>query len=51
MKAQGIGNITIAQAVLLQTFLLSALGSGLGLLGTWLTSLALLKQFPSKVIG
>ncbi|OAF87240.1 FtsX-like permease family protein [Streptococcus pyogenes] len=46
MKAQGIGNITIAQAVLLQTFLLSALGSGLGLLGTWLTSLVLPEAVP-----
>ncbi|VGQ16900.1 permease family protein [Streptococcus pyogenes] len=46
MKAQGIGNITIAQAVLLQTFLLSALGSGLGLLGTWLTSLLLPTVVP-----
>ncbi|EHJ56781.1 hypothetical protein HMPREF9318_00187 [Streptococcus urinalis FB127-CNA-2] len=46
MKAQGIANKTIASAVLMQTFILSALGSAIGLLGTWLTSLGLPSAVP-----
>lgn len=46
MKAQGISNKTITTAVLMQTFFLSFLGSGLGLLGTWLTSLLLPTVVP-----
>lgn len=46
MKAQGIANRTIANAVLSQTFVLSLLGSSLGLLGTWLSSLVLPVTVP-----
>lgn len=46
MKAQGIANRTIANAVLSQTFVLSLLGSSLGLLGTWLSSLILPATVP-----
>ena len=46
MKAQGISNKTIGSAVLSQTFILSFIGSILGLLGTWLTSLVLPPAVP-----
>ena len=46
MKAQGISNKTIGSAVLSQTFILSLIGSILGLLGTWLTSLVLPPAVP-----
>ncbi|EHI69921.1 efflux ABC transporter, permease protein [Streptococcus ictaluri 707-05] len=46
MKAQGIANKTIANAVLAQTFILTTVGSALGLLGTWLTSLVLPVAVP-----
>lgn len=46
MKAQGISNKTIANAVLSQTFLLSLIGSVLGLVVNWLTSLLLPETVP-----
>lgn len=46
MKAQGISNKTIANAVLSQTFILSLLGSSFGLLGTWLSSQVLPAAVP-----
>lgn len=46
MKVQGISNAYIGSAVLSQTFLLSLIGTGLGLLGTWLTSLVLPSAVP-----
>ena len=46
MKAQGISNKIIGSAVLFQTFILSLIGSILGLLGTWLTSLVLPPAVP-----
>ena len=46
MKAQGISNGTIGISVLSQTFLLSLVGSILGLLGTWGTSLVLPSAVP-----
>ncbi|CAM4167232.1 ABC transporter permease [Streptococcus penaeicida] len=46
MKAQGISNKTIANAVISQTFILSILGSSLGLLVNWGTSLFLTESVP-----
>ena len=46
MKAQGISNGTIGFSVLSQTFLLSLVGSILGLVGTWGTSLVLPSAVP-----
>lgn len=46
MKAQGIANKTIAMAVMTQTLLLTVIGSGIGLLGTWFTSLVLPVNVP-----
>ena len=46
MKAQGISNGIIGISVLSQTFLLSLVGSILGLLGTWGTSLVLPSAVP-----
>ncbi len=46
MKVQGISNAYIGSAVMSQTFLLSLLGTVLGLLGTWLSSLALPAAVP-----
>ncbi|MGT2887495.1 ABC transporter permease [Streptococcus didelphis] len=46
MKAQGISNKIISTAVLGQTLLLSLLGSTMGLLLTWLTSLLLPTNVP-----
>jgi ABC transporter permease protein len=46
MKAQGISNGIIGISVLSQTFLLSLVGSILGLVGTWGTSLVLPSAVP-----
>ena len=46
MKAQGISNRIIGTSVLSQTFLLSLVGSILGLVGTWVTSLVLPSAVP-----
>lgn len=46
MKAQGISNGIIGISVLSQTFLLSLVGSILGLVGTWVTSLVLPSAVP-----
>ena len=46
MKAQGISNRIIGTSVLSQTFLLSLVGSILGLVGTWITSLVLPSAVP-----
>ena len=46
MKAQGISNRIIGISVLSQTFLLSLVGSTLGLVGTWATSLVLPSAVP-----
>ena len=46
MKAQGISNRIIGTSVLSQTFLLSLVGSILGLVGTWITSLILPSAVP-----
>ncbi len=46
MKAQGISNATISNAVLSQTLLLSLVNSSLGFLITWLSSLALPEGVP-----
>ena len=46
MKAQGISNGIIGISVLSQTFLLSLVGSILGLVGTWATSLVLPSAVP-----
>ena len=46
MKAQGISNGIIEISVLSQTFLLSLVGSILGLVGTWATSLILPSAVP-----
>ena len=46
MKAQGISNRIIGTSVLSQTFLLSLVGSILGLIGTWVTSLVLPSAVP-----
>ena len=46
MKAQGISNRIIGTSVLSQTFLLSLVGSILGLVGTWATSLILPSAVP-----
>lgn len=46
MKAQGISNGFIGISVLSQTFLLSLVGSILGLVGTWGTSLVLPSAVP-----
>ena len=46
MKAQGISNRIIGTSVLSQTFLLSLVGSILGLVGTWGTSLILPSAVP-----
>ena len=46
MKAQGISNRIIGTSVLSQTFLLSLVGSILGLVGTWGTSLVLPSAVP-----
>lgn len=46
MKAQGISNRIIGTSVLFQTFLLSLVGSILGLVGTWATSLILPSAVP-----
>lgn len=46
MKAQGISNRIIGISVLSQTFLLSFVGSILGLIGTWGTSLVLPSAVP-----
>lgn len=46
MKAQGIANKTIANAVISQTIILSFIGSSLGLLGTWLSSIVLPQAVP-----
>ena len=46
MKAQGISNRIIGTSVLSQTFLLSLVGSILGLVGTWTTSLILPSAVP-----
>ena len=46
MKAQGISNGIIGISVLSQTFLLSLVGSILGLVGTWGTSLVLPSEVP-----
>ena len=46
MKAQGISNGIIGFSVLSQTFLLSLVGSILGLVGTWGTSLVLPSAVP-----
>ena len=46
MKAQGISNRIIGISVLSQTFLLSLVGSILGLVGTWGTSLILPSAVP-----
>lgn len=46
MKAQGIANKTIANAVICQTIILSFVGSSLGLLGTWLSSIVLPQAVP-----
>ena len=46
MKAQGISNGMIGISVLSQTFLLSLVGSILGLVGTWGTSLVLPSAVP-----
>ncbi|MFL4425642.1 ABC transporter permease [Streptococcus uberis] len=46
MKAQGISNKTIVNAVLTQTFLLSLFGSSLGLLANWASSLILPQTVP-----
>ena len=46
MKAQGISNRIIGISVLSQTFLLSLVGSILGLVGTWGTSLVLPSAVP-----
>ena len=46
MKAQGISNGIIGTSVLSQTFLLSLVGSILGLVGTWVTSLVLPSAVP-----
>ena len=46
MKAQGISNRIIGTSVLSQTFLLSLVGSILGLVGTWITSFVLPSAVP-----
>ena len=46
MKVQGISNGIIGISVLSQTFLLSLVGSILGLVGTWATSLVLPSAVP-----
>ncbi|MEQ9764014.1 ABC transporter permease [Streptococcus jiangjianxini] len=46
MKVQGISNGYIGRAVLSQTVLLSIIGTALGLLGTWLSSLILPAAVP-----
>ncbi|MGQ9412957.1 ABC transporter permease [Streptococcus pluranimalium] len=46
MKVQGISSSYIGGAVMSQTFLLSLIGTSLGLLGTWLSSLALPAAVP-----
>ena len=46
MKAQGISNGIIGISILSQTFLLSLVGSILGLVGTWGTSLVLPSAVP-----
>lgn len=46
MKVQGISNGYIGAGVMSQTFLLSVIGTGFGLLGTWLTSLILPEAVP-----
>ncbi len=46
MKAQGISNRIIGTSVLSQTFLLSLVGTILGLVGTWITSLILPSAVP-----
>ena len=46
MKAQGISNRIIGTSVLSQTFLLSLVGTILGLVGTWGTSLVLPSAVP-----
>jgi putative ABC transport system permease protein len=46
MKVQGLSNAFISKSVLAQTFLLSAVGTSLGLLGTYLSSLALPNAVP-----
>lgn len=49
MKAQGISNLYIAQSVIIQTFVLSAVGVLLGLLATLGTSMVLPKAVPFQV--
>lgn len=46
MKAQGISNKVIANALLVQTFILSIIGSSTGWLLTWLTALLLTNAVP-----
>lgn len=46
MKIQGLSNTFISQSVFAQTFLLSGIGTGLGLLGTYLSSLVLPGAVP-----
>lgn len=46
MKIQGLSNFYISKSVLVQTFLLSFLGTFLGFLGTWLSSLLLPSSVP-----
>ncbi|MGT2772476.1 ABC transporter permease [Streptococcus marimammalium] len=46
MKIQGLSNFYISKSVLAQTFLLSFVGTFLGFLGTWLSSLILPSSVP-----
>ncbi|NQG97608.1 ABC transporter permease [Streptococcus suis] len=46
MKIQGLSNTYISSSVFAQTFLLSGIGTGLGLLGTYLSSLVLPSAVP-----
>ncbi|MBO4107420.1 ABC transporter permease [Streptococcus suis] len=46
MKIQGLSNTYISGSVFAQTFLLSGIGTGLGLLGTYLSSLVLPTAVP-----
>ncbi len=46
MKIQGLSNTYISGSVFAQTFLLSSIGTGLGLLGTYLSSLVLPTAVP-----
>ncbi|MCQ9209336.1 ABC transporter permease [Granulicatella seriolae] len=51
MKAQGISSGYIARSVIMQTFLLAALGVGIGLLATIGTSLVLPVAVPFEING